>query len=323
LEIRDVNKAFGGNDFGLDDLYFGTCAKGLTANNVTNSTISNSAPSVNILPLSATVTAGPPLDSFTIQTLPAAAAGILYFGGVPVIPGQVVLVTDASQLFFDPVAGFVGTGSFTYTATDDSGAGSNNTATYRMPIDNRPLPVELVSFSAKVVHTVDAQLTWRTATERNNAYFEVQRSRDGRTFVGLARVAGQGSTSSATSYDYTDAGIGQNATGLVYYRLHQVDRDETDSYSPVQTVRFGPATAPAIALFPNPATATTSLDLSLLPAGQYQVRVLDNVGREVLNTTGEGGNVRALDLHAVANGTYIVLVRGTDGQQFAKRLVKE
>ena len=325
FEIRDVNKAFSGNDFGLDDLYFGTCTKGLVANNVTNRTLSNTAPSTNIAPLSATVTAGPPLNSFTVQTLPAAAAGILYFNGAPVIPGQVIPAAQANQLFFDPVAGFVGPASFTYTASDDSGAGSNNTATYIMPIDNRPLPVELVSFTAQVVRAVDVQLTWRTATELNNDHFEVQRSANGREFERIAQVAGQGTSASATSYAHTDAGIGTRTTGPLYYRLRQVDRDGTSVFSQVQVVRFGKAVAlaPAIAIYPNPATATTSLDLGLLPAGAYQVRVLDAVGRQVLATTGDGGTTLPLDLRTVATGTYIVQVRGATGQQFTKRLVKE
>ena len=328
IEIRDVNKAFGGNDFGLDDLYFGTCAKGLVANNVSTATFNNGAPATSIPALSATVTAGPPLYSFTIQTLPSAAAGILYLNTVPVIPGQVIPVAQAGQLFFDPVAGFVGTAIFTYTATDDSGAGSNNTATYTMPIDNRPLPVELVSFSAKVVRAVDVQLLWRTASELNNDHFEVQRSADGRAFETIARVAGQGTNTTATNYAYNDAGIGTRTNGPLYYRLRQVDRDGTSSFSPVETVRFGkaPAGPPAIALFPNPTTATTvitNLDLGLLPAGTYQVRVLDAVGRQVLATTGDGGTTLPLDLRTAANGTYLVLVRGIDGQLFTKRLVKE
>lgn len=325
FEIRDVNKEKGGNDFGLDDLYLGTCTVGLIANDVTTGTLSNTAPAISIAALSGTVTAGPPLESFTVQTLPASTTGILYLGNAPVIPGQVILVTQAGQLTFDPVAGFVGRGTFTYSATDDSGAGSNNTATYTIPIDNRPLPVTLVSFEAKVVRAVDAQLNWRTASEQNNDRFEVQRSFDGRAFENIARLNGQGTTTSATTYTHTDAGVGKRAAGPVYYRLHQVDRDGTDSYSPVQIVRFGKAATPSITLFPNPTTAITHLNLSQLPTGTYQVRVLDNVGRQVLATTGTGGSAEplALDLQAVAKGSYIVLVRGADGKQLAKRLVKE
>ncbi|MBC8084783.1 MAG: hypothetical protein H7Z21_16410 [Hymenobacter sp.] len=323
FEIRDVNKDPGGNDFGLDDLYLGTCAVGLVANNVTTPTLSNTSPPAQIPALSATVTAGPAVESFTVQTLPATQAGILYLNSVPVIPGQVIPLAQASQLFFDPTALYVGTGSFTYTATDDSGAGSNNTATYTMPIDNRPLPVELVSFAVVAVRNVDAHLTWRTATELHNDYFEVQRSLNGRDFIKFAEVDGKGTTNRPTDYALTDRNVGQTATGPVYYRLRQVDHDGTASYSPVQLVRFGKAGKATITLFPNPATQTTSLDLRELPAGSYQVRVLDGVGRLVLSGSYDGGDVHPLDLRAVPGGTYIVQVRGLDGKQFVKRLVKE
>ena len=323
LEIRDVNKVLGGNDFGLDDLYMGTCAKGLVANDVTAQTMSNTAPPTSIPALSATVTSGPAVASYTVQTLPAAASGILSLGGSPVIPGQVIPVAQANQLLFDPTAGYVGTVTFTYTASDMSGAGSNNTATYTVPVDGRPLPVELVSFEAKPVRKVDAQLSWRTASEKNNDHFDIERSADGRTFERIGRVEGQGSVSTPTDYAYTDARIGVNAVNPVYYRLNQVDHDGSSSYSPVQLVRFAKFGESGITLFPNPTTALTKLDLSLLPAGTYQVRVFDNVGRVVLSLTSAGGTVPTLDLHTVANGTYIVLVQGSHGQQFAKRLVKE
>lgn len=87
-------------------------------------------------------------------------------------------------------------------------------------------------------------------------------------------------------------------------------------------MRFGKAAAPAIFLFPNPATATT-VDLAQLPTGTYQVRVLDAVGCQVALTSGAGGATVALDLRALASGTYIAQVCGTDGQQSTKRLVRE
>lgn len=48
---------------------------------------------------------------------------------------------------------------FTYTASDASGAGSNNIATYSFTVDNGPPPVELVGFVAKALNYVDAQLS--------------------------------------------------------------------------------------------------------------------------------------------------------------------
>ncbi|NVO31294.1 cadherin-like domain-containing protein [Hymenobacter lapidiphilus] len=322
FEVRDVNKDFSGNDFGLDDLYFGTCTVGLTANDVLNRGLSNQSPATSISPVSASTAPGAsPVASFTIRTLPDASTGVLLLNGTAVIPGQVIMLSNADQLTFDPSAGFVGTATFTYTATDNSGAGSSNTATFSIPVQDRPLPVTLVAFEAQAVRDTDARLTWRTATELNNSHFEVERSFDGRSFASVARVAGQGNSSSTTSYTRTDAGVAAKATGLVYYRLRQVDLDGTSSYSDVKTVRF--SRIASISLAPNPTTATTELDLRQLPEGSYQVQVLDAVGRVVLATTARGGSQPTLDLRTAPSGTYIVLVRGEGGRQFSKRLVKQ
>ena len=191
-------------------------------------------------------------------------------------------------------------------------------------VGSGPLPVELTVFTAKAVN-LDAALAWTTASEKNNDRFDVERSFSGTDFVKIDEVRGQGSTSRPTDYALTDAGVGAKATGPVYYRLRQVDADGTASYSPVRTVAFGKAAAPAIGLFPNPANGATQLDLRLLPAGAYRVLVLDATGRTVLSATLDGGMVHGLDLNTVASGTYNVLVRGQNGGEsvnLTKRLVK-
>ena len=193
------------------------------------------------------------------------------------------------------------------------------------PVQSAPLPVELTAFEAKAVKA-DAQLSWRTASERNNDYFDVERSLNGTDFAKIGRVKGQGSKSTPTDYALTDAGIGTKASGTVYYRLQQVDIDGTASYSFVRTVAFSKATTPAIALYPNPASATTQLDLTQLPIGTYQVSLLDATGRVVLSSTLGAGLTHGLPLTALASGTYTVLVRGQNGGEIinlTKRLIKE
>ena len=114
-----------------------------------------------------------------------------------------------------------------------------------------PLPVKLTSFTA-VAQGAGARLAWGTASEKNCAYFAVERSTDGRVFATLARVAGQGTTTLAHAYSWTDATA--SATPTVYYRLRQVDADNTTSYSPVRQVtlavaKMNPLTPQA---YPNP-----------------------------------------------------------------------
>ncbi|MBK7966284.1 MAG: hypothetical protein IPK10_14025 [Bacteroidetes bacterium] len=68
---------------------------------------------------------------------------------------------------------------------------------------NAPLPVEWLSFDAKPISS-NVLLQWRTASENGNDYFNVERSRDGSSFETIGQVPGNGSTSSISSYTFTD-----------------------------------------------------------------------------------------------------------------------
>jgi hypothetical protein len=207
------------------------------------------------------------------------------------------------------------------TTTDINGGTSTVPVTFT--IGGYPLPVELKEFTAKAVKNLDAALAWSTASEKNNDHFDVERSFNGTDYVKIEEVKGQGTKSSATDYALTDANVARKASGLVYYRLKQVDTDGTATFSPVRTVSFTASTlTPTIALFPNPATSATQLDLSQLPTGTYQVQVLDATGRVVLSAQQEAGISQALDLNTVASGTYTVRVSG-QSLNLTKRLIKE
>ncbi|WP_231403277.1 PA14 domain-containing protein [Hymenobacter guriensis] len=173
-----------------------------------------------------------------------------------------------------------------------------------------PLPVELTVFTAKAV-AQDAQLAWHTASEKNNAYFTVERSFDGRTFSAIGQKEGNGSTTTAHDYAFTDKGVGRQHSGLVYYRLRQVDLDGTFSFSETRTVRFSaPVVAGTVQLYPNPATTQSTLDLSSLPQGSYQVTLVDMAGRIVRTVSVQGGLESKLEVRDLAEGSYTVLVRG-------------
>ncbi|GAB3822378.1 hypothetical protein GCM10028895_26750 [Pontibacter rugosus] len=98
-----------------------------------------------------------------------------------------------------------------------------------------PQPVELSSFSAHSTLNGYPQLVWTTASETDNAYFEVQRSEDGTSFKAIAQVKGSGTTATAQHYTYTDTTA---PARQLYYRLKQVDTDGTSSYSKVVQVQL-------------------------------------------------------------------------------------
>ena len=92
-----------------------------------------------------------------------------------------------------------------------------------------PLPVELTSFTAEMDGRV-ALLNWETASERNNDFFEVQRSINGQDWTVLDIVEGNGDSDVPLSYRYVDE---QPILGVSYYRLRQVDYDGRFEYSKV------------------------------------------------------------------------------------------
>lgn len=97
-----------------------------------------------------------------------------------------------------------------------------------------PLPVELVEFEAEKWGE-DVLLTWTTASEIDNDFFELQHSIDGSNFTAIGQVEGQGTT--AIPHDYSH--IHEDPIlGLNYYRLRIVDFDGGAEFSDIRTVLF-------------------------------------------------------------------------------------
>jgi uncharacterized repeat protein (TIGR01451 family) len=202
-------------------------------------------------------------------------------------------------------------GNYSISITTTDVFGGVTTQPVAFSIGDSPLPIELTVFTAQAVQNRDARLQWRTASEKDNDHFDVERSLDGRVFTKFAQVAGQGNSSRPTDYALTDAGIARQGQ-RVYYRLRQVDTDGTASYSPVQVVRFEQVQTPSLSVYPNPVGSSTQLDLGQLPAGQYQVRVLDATGRVIVSQQLAAGLVHGLDLGGLASGTYFVTVSSAE-----------
>jgi hypothetical protein len=154
----------------------------------------------------------------------------------------------------------------TYIGKFTSGLGNNTDGArnaFTVPATGA-LPVQLTAFSATATPSRRVQLAWATASELNNDYFEVEHSLDGRTFATVGRVAGHGSSQQPLTYSFTDTAPGAVATH--YYRLRQVDRDGTSTFSPVQVVTLAAGSSLVqLAAVPNPTTAD-NLHLSV----QYQ-----------------------------------------------------
>lgn len=220
----------------------------------------------------------------------------------------------------DLIGASIPEGTFTYTGVlgQFNGAGFDADAPdegYQF-IPIRPetaLPVELTAFDA-VRSGSSVTLTWRTASETNNARFEVQRRREqekGRTEEGwtqIGTVAGTGTTTEPQTYRFTDASLPFRAEALTY-RLKQVDLDGSATFSDPVTVQRPVDAMRLLSPFPNPARRRATVRFALPERADVTLRLYDALGRQVRTLVDgrRGGRREAqLDVSDLSSGVYFL-----------------
>jgi hypothetical protein len=176
----------------------------------------------------------------------------------------------------------------------------------RTPLN--PLPIELLSFSAKPNGNV-VDVNWSTATEINNDFFTVERSTDMINTEFVTTVKGAGNSSSILNYSTLDK---KPLNGTSYYRLKQTDFDGKSKYYNWVAVDFNKNLA--FSLFPNPVNSNTGFSINLTGTENGQkvsVLIYDATGREVFSKVitleNNAGMVIPIDLsQSLASGVYII-----------------
>ena len=182
--------------------------------------------SVTVITQTVTIT---PASAATSKGIPVTLTAVSNFSGATytwTAPGMTTVTNTTGTLTVTPTA------TTTYTVTSAAGTCTNATKSATVTYTTYPLPVQLMTFTARGAGPVSV-LNWATATEYNNDYFAVERSADGLAFALLGQVAGAGTSSSLRSYSFTDE---RPPVAVAYYRLRQVDYVGAATYSPVVSV---------------------------------------------------------------------------------------
>jgi hypothetical protein len=173
---------------------------------------------------------------------------------------------------------------------------------------NTPIPVELVSFQAKKANT-STVLSWNTASERDNAGFTIERSTDATTFTAIGNVKGNGTTSTAHNYTFTDA---TPSNGVNYYRLRQADLNGKETMSKVVAVVFGKSS-----LVLTNTLVHNTLDVIVSESEIGPLSIFNVSGQLVYSVKVQGA--QRIDLSHLTAGVYIA--RTATGE--AKRFVRD
>jgi hypothetical protein len=179
---------------------------------------------------------------------------------------------------------------------------------------NGTLPVKLLSFNA-ILANGKVNCAWETASEINNDYFTLERSKDGNSFEAVGNVKGQENSNRNIRYSYTD---NNPFSGISYYRLKQTDFDGKYAYSPIKKVGSTEKLATEISLYyenNNPIVKINSLVES------YANMELINLNGIKLFTNEQsiikGENTFAIDGN-ITRGLYLLKVQVEDEVKYFK-----
>ncbi len=179
-----------------------------------------------------------------------------------------------------------------------------------------PLPVTLVSFRGEYEHTT-ANLAWQTSEESNASHFEIQRSPDAKTWITAGEVPAAGESAGPQSYFFTDQPDGP-LPGILYYRLHMIDRDGTSALSNIISLRL-PQAADArakVRVYPNPAADWLYIDWPFPKETPATFQLLTMTGQLVLET-----RTPAMRVEALPSGIYLLRTRSSSGMTGHKVLI--
>lgn len=165
------------------------------------------------------------------------------------------------------------------------------------------LPLKLLSFSAE--HAVkENRLSWNTAEEINTAYFDIERSNDGRLFSKAGRVNSYGKL--RNSYSFRDI---KPAQGDNFYRLKMVDKDGEFAYSDVK--KLNNANILLMSVYPNPANKYVAVSLFNETSQEVSFNITDIKGTMLKKQkirVPAGSSITDISIADLSPGVYILHV---------------
>lgn len=151
------------------------------------------------------------------------------------------------------------------------------------------LPIVLDYFTAEVTASNSVLVEWGTVSEKENDFFTLERSSDGRTFETIATVEGAGNSLKKLQYSYED---NKSTVGMNYYRLKQTDYNGDFEYFKIvgvnNTIGSGQEStiegnAPLIIsdAYPNPFANEVNLSFEAEMDGNVEIMIQNSRGEIV------------------------------------------
>jgi hypothetical protein len=161
----------------------------------------------------------------------------------------------------------------------------NFAESFLVNVIDRPLPVELESFTATVLSNF-VELKWATTSELNNKGFDIERSTKSGSWQKIGYAKGNGSSNVPVNYTYKDRIL---QPGNYDYRLKQIDfNGDFNYYELSNEVSVGnPNSFLLMQNYPNPFNPVTTIRYEIRQSANVSLKVFDMTGREIMTLVEE------------------------------------
>lgn len=181
-------------------------------------------------------------------------------------------------------------------------------------INQISLPLELLRFDATKIERTGL-LEWEVANEYAGDRYCLERSADAQNFETLVCFDAI-SDQAIARYNHVDK---TPFVGYNYYRIQQIDYTGASTYSMTKALEFKNDNA-LVLVYPNPAKDQLTLELPILMKGTYEVKVVDALGRILIaSIIDEGQILHQLDIERLAAGAYVLRIQAPNGSVHTRK----
>jgi len=186
--------------------------------------------------------------------------------------------------------------------------------------NNGALPIQLLSFDAECSGD-SALISWVTASETNNDFFNVERSPDLISWQTVKTISGAGNSNSNKYYNVVD----RSPYAPAYYRLKQTDFNGQFSYSNTVVTNCETVRPDEINVYPNPATGNyITVEIISSVDRKAIVGISSVIGGSLINKSHNlkyGVNKITMPINGLASGVYILFTRDEYGLNLKKEFL--
>jgi hypothetical protein len=197
-----------------------------------------------------------------------------------------------------------------------STAGPNGSTIYYQELLNVPLPVKFLNFTA-TKNNNSAILNWAVENEdANTTNYEIERSLNGVDFSSLKSIPALNNGRTGNTYTFTQDNLSTiRSSGVIYFRVKQIDVDGRFVYTPIKSVRLD-TKGLIVGVYPNPIKSQANVTFDLAENMDVLITINDASGKQVFVSQVQafkGGNINRVDMGKYAVGTYMLKVQaGTE-----------